>query len=229
VRFGAGSGPRACSYQIKVNRSPPSAAAGIILPVLRADLPPGTVALARNLIGLSLVHDLPTGRWVGRIVETEAYVIGDRASHAFSGLTRRNRSLFLKRGHAYVYRSYGLHCLVNVSSDREGFGAGVLLRALEPLDGIAAMEADRKTNVMRDLARGPGRLTQAMRITLRQDGWDLCDRTTPLWLGSASRPVGRIKASTRIGITREMDRMLRFIEEGNSFVSGRWRVGDAQT
>src|SRR5579859_3049429 len=99
----------------------------------RAELPIDTAKLARYLIGKTLVHETPRGRLSGRIVETEAYVVGDAAAHSFRGETPRNRSLFLERGHAYVYFIYGNLYSINVSGETEGVGAGVLLRALEPL------------------------------------------------------------------------------------------------
>ena len=105
-------------------------------PLARAELPIDTVALARYLIGKDLVRELPEGVASGRIVETEAYVVGDAAGHAYRGMTPRNRSLFLERGHAYVYFAYGVSYMLNVSSETPGIGAGVLIRALEPLEGI---------------------------------------------------------------------------------------------
>ena len=109
--------------------------------------------------------------------------------------------------------------MCNVTSEAAGVGAGVLLRALEPLDGIAVMEMNRRTRRPTDLARGPARLTQAVAVDLGFDGVDLCaDRT--LWLGAELRPVGPIGTSVRIGITREVDRSLRFFERENPFVSG---------
>ena len=196
----------------------------------RAELPVDTIALARYLIGKTLVHDLPNGpegslaeRMSGRIVETEAYVVGDAAAHAFRGQTPRNRSLFLRRGHAYVYFAYGSSWMLNVSSETPGIGAGVLLRAIEPLEGIATMERHRGTTRLLDLARGPGRLAAALRIDKRYDGVDLCARG-PLWLGAAVKPAGAIGESVRIGITREVDRLLRFYERSNPFVSGPRRL-----
>lgn len=189
----------------------------------RSELPADTVTLARYLIGKTLVHDLPHARLSGRIVETEAYVVGDAAGHAFRGPTPRNRSLFLERGRAYVYFVYGSSYMLNVSSELPGIGAGVLLRALEPLDGIALMERRRGTTRLLDLARGPGRLAAAMRIDLRLDGVDLCGRG-PLWLGAEARPTSSIGKSVRIGLTREVDRVLRFYERGNPFVSGPQRL-----
>src|SRR3954466_8925673 len=105
----------------------------------RAELPSDTAALARFLIGKIMVRELRRGVVSGRIVETEAYVVGDAAGHAYRGLTPRNPSLFLERGHAYIYFMYGRSCMVNVSSEAPGIGAGVLIRALEPLEGIPIM------------------------------------------------------------------------------------------
>lgn len=187
------------------------------------ELPVAGEALARYLIGKSLVHDHPAGRLAGRIVETEAYVVGDAASHAFRGQTQRNRSMFLRRGHAYVYFVYGCWHALNVSAESAGTGAGVLLRAIEPLDGIEQMQAHRDRVKLLDLTRGPGRLAAAMGIDLRQDGLDLCG-PGPLWLGAATRPVGAIGRSARIGLTREIHRKLRYFEYDNPFVSGPLRM-----
>jgi DNA-3-methyladenine glycosylase len=168
------------------------------------------------------VHDTQAGRTSGRIVETEAYVVGDAAGHAYRGPTLRNQSLFLDRGYAYVYRAYGLHFLVNVSSEVRGVGAGVLLRALEPLDGIHLMRLRRGQGPLIGLARGPGRLAQAMGIGLLHDGLDLCS-DGPLWLGDSVRPTREIGRSVRVGISRETHRLLRFFETGSPYVSGRKR------
>jgi DNA-3-methyladenine glycosylase len=193
----------------------------------RAELPADTLALARYLIGKILVRENAASaanpRFAGRIVETEAYVVGDSSGHAFRGLTPRNRSLFLRRGHAYVYYIYGACYCLNVSSELPGIGAGVLLRALEPLEGIAAMQRRRGTPRLRDLTRGPGRLAAALGIDRRYDGMDLCARE-PLWLGITPQPAGAIGESVRIGLTREKDRVLRFYERGNPFVSGPRRL-----
>ena len=185
----------------------------------RSGLPVDTIELAKYLIGKTLVHDTPAGRISGRIVETEAYIVGDAAGHAYRGPTLRNKSLFLDHGHAYVYRAYGLHFLVNVSSEARGVGAGVLLRALEPLDGIHLMRLRRGQPPLIDLAKGPGRLAQAMGIGLQHGGLDLCG-AGPLWLGDSVRPTGEIGRSVRVGISRETQRLLRFYERGSRYVSG---------
>lgn len=185
----------------------------------RRELPADTETLARYLIGKSLLHETPDGLMGGRIVETEAYVVGDSSCHAFRGQTQRNRSLFLERGHAYVYFIYGCWFSLNVSGERAGTGAGVLLRALEPLVGVDLMERKRLGSTRRDLARGPGRLATTLGIDRRHDGLDLC-APGPLWLGAAVRPIGRVGASVRIGISRETERLLRFYECDNPHVSG---------
>jgi DNA-3-methyladenine glycosylase len=182
----------------------------------RADLPVGTMELAQYLIGKTLVHKLPTARLSGVIVETEGYPPGDAAGHAFRGKTRGNQSLFLGLGYCYTY---GSSFMVNVTSEEPGVGAGVLLRALEPLEGIEIMQRFRKMTRTRDIARGPGRLAQAMQIDKRYDGGDLCAGEA-LWLGTAARRIGPICSSTRIGLTREVHRKRRFFESGNPYVSG---------
>ena len=187
--------------------------------IRRSSLPIDTIELAKFLVGKTLVHDTQAGRMSGRIVETEAYIVGDAAGHAYRGPTLRNKSLFLDRGHAYVYRAYGLHILVNVSSEVRGVGAGVLLRALEPLDGIPLMRLPRGQAPLIDLARGPGRLAEAMGIGLLHDGLDLC-AAGQLWLGDSVRPTGEIGRSVRIGISRDTRRLLRFYERGSPYVSG---------
>jgi DNA-3-methyladenine glycosylase len=190
----------------------------------RSELPADTIKLARYLIGKTLVHDLPEGRLSGRIVETEAYSIGDAAAHSFRGETPRIRSLFLQRGHAYVYFTYGSSFMMNVSSETAGIGAGVLVRAVQPLEGIDLMEQNRKTDRLLDLTRGPGRLAQAFKIDKRLDGVDLC-APGELWLGAAvGKPAKEIGVSVRIGITRDTHRPYRFYEKGNVFVSGPKRL-----
>lgn len=187
------------------------------------ELPAATIDLAQALIGCVLVRDCPDGRTAGRIVETEAYVRDDPASHAYRGETARNASMFLKPFHAYVYKIYGTSFCVNVTSETAGEGAAVLVRALEPLEGLASMEQRRNTTRVRDLARGPGRLCQALDIDVNLDGIDLLTDKR-LWLGAALRSgqagslaVGK---SRRIGITKAAERLLRFYERGNPFVSG---------
>lgn len=185
----------------------------------RVELPVDTVELAHYLIGKVVVHDTNSGRLSGRIVETEAYPIGDPAGHAFRGKTTRNSSLFLERGYAYVYFTYGASFLLNVTSEVAGVGGGVLLRAIEPLDGIELMACSRGRTRLIDVGRGPGRLTKAMQVDLGQDGLDLC-AAGPLWLAASAQEPGAIGKSVRIGLTRNVNRLLRFYERGNPHVSG---------
>jgi DNA-3-methyladenine glycosylase len=181
------------------------------------------VALARFLLGKVVVRRLAAGTVLGRIVETEAYLEGDPACHAFRGVTPRNRSLFLEAGHAYVYLCYGTCYMLNVSSEDAGTGAGVLLRALEPLAGIEHMRQARKVSRVRDLARGPGRLTHALAVDRRYDGIDLFKRG-PLWIGSDGTAVDSIGQSVRVGLTRAADARLRYFVAGNEYLSGARRL-----
>jgi DNA-3-methyladenine glycosylase len=185
----------------------------------RAELPVDTVQLARFLIGKRLVRVLEEGVVGGRIVETEAYDIGDPAGHAYRGATPRTRPLFLEHGRAYVYLAYGRSFMLNVSSEAPGVGAGVLIRAIEPIEGVEIMERNRGVARAPDLARGPGRLCAALGIDRRLDGIDLC-QAGPLWLGSDSQAPGEIGRSQRIGLTLAADSPLRFYVRGSPFVSG---------
>jgi DNA-3-methyladenine glycosylase len=191
----------------------------IIRRLRRSELPANTVKLARFLIGKIVVRDLPSGRLSGRIVETEAYPPGDPAGHHFRGPTPRIRSMYRAPGHAYIFFNYGAHFMLNVVSEQEGTASAILIRALEPLEGIERMKANRKTDRLLDLTRGPGRLAAALQIDRSHDGLDLCGDGA-LWLGVSNLPVGRIRKSVRIGITRAAERPLRFYEQGNPFVSG---------
>jgi len=194
----------------------------------RRELPVATIALARFLIGKIVVRELPSGPVIGRIVETEAYPPRDPAAHHFRGPTARNRTMFLQRGHAYVYFTYGNHYMFNVSAEFPDIGGGVLIRALEPFEGIDRMQRNRKTTNLRDLTRGPGRLAQALEIDRKLDGVDLCSRG-PLWLAALRLDPKQprlphrdnlLGISTRIGISHAAHRRLRFFERGNPHVSG---------
>lgn len=190
--------------------------------VTRATAPCDTDALARFLIGEILVRRLDADRFVaGRIVETEAYAPGDPASHAFRGPTKRNASMFAERLHAYVYFIYGSAYCLNVSSETQGIGAAVLLRALEPLDGIEFMRARRGPAVAdRDLLRGPGRLCAAFGIDSQLDGADL-ESDARLWLATDGLRKPAVGVSTRIGLTKAIDFPQRFYARASAYVSGR--------
>ena len=188
-------------------------------PLSRSALPSATAALARYLIGKLVVRVTSKGVMSGKIVETEAYPPGDAAGHGFHGETAANRALFLGRGYAHVYLAYGASWMLNISADAAGVGAGVLFRALEPLEGIEIMQRNRGVESLRDLARGPGRLAQALAVDMGLDGVDLC-KTGPLWLSAGPRGALDIGVSTRIGISKETERPLRFYVRDNRFVSG---------
>jgi DNA-3-methyladenine glycosylase len=206
-------------------RKPAAAPLPALRPLARDALPVDTTARARFLLGKLVLRRLGRTLLSGRIVETEAYLVGDAACHAFRGRTLRNAALFLERGHCYVYLAYGTSYMLNVAGEREGVGAGVLIRALEPLAGVAAMQERRGTARLLDLTRGPGRLAQALQIDRSLDGIDLCAEG-PLWLGDDGTPVDatRIGCSIRIGITKDAERPLRFYLRGNPFVSGPRRL-----
>lgn len=166
------------------------------------------IAVARDLLGKVLVH----GETAGIIVETEAYPGGDDlASHSAAGITKRTRVMFGPPGHAYVYFSYGMHTCMNVVVEPEGTGAGVLIRALEPILGLEIMRKRRPAaHWDRDLASGPGKLTQALGITLDDYGADLT-RGELVVRQPAKRKKFEIEATPRIGISKCVDSPLRFV------------------
>lgn len=188
-------------------------------PIGRRELPCDTIALAKFLIGKVLVREEGTGLLTGRIVETEAYPPGDEAGHHRSGRTTRNSSLFLDHGHIYVYRAYGTAMMLNISSEGEGIGGGVLIRAAEPLTGVEIMQQRRGVDDIRQLARGPGRLAQAFDINFSLDGLAY-DVGHGLWLADDGSKTPRIARSVRIGITRNADKPWRYFVRGSRFVSG---------
>ena len=173
------------------------------------------------------MHQDETGTTMGWIVEDEAYLQGDPAAHSYRGETKRNRAMFGPPGHAYVYRIYGLHTCFNVVTGPEGIGEAVLIRALEPAVGIDLMQARRGTDDPLALASGPGKLTQALKITMDLDGTSLIDGPLQVWSPESlpgRRPEGidgEIVQTTRIGITKAADLPLRFYLKGNRHVSRR--------
>jgi len=150
-------------------------------------------------------------------VETEAYPPGDPTGYARPGLTTSNAPLFRSRGHAYVRMLYGSCYNINLAAEQEGVGAGVLIRALEPVEGLALMQRNYPTVREAALTRGPGRLCTALGIGPRLSGVDLCT-SERLWLEHGRRRV-KIQVSTRIGLSRDQDRPLRFVEHGSPFIS----------
>ncbi len=179
-------------------------------------------AVAPELINLVLAA--ADGR-AGRIVEVEAYAgAEDPASHSYRGKTRRNATMFGPAGHLYVYFTYGMHWCGNVVCGDEGVGAGVLLRAAEPLAGLELMHAARPTILKdRELCRGPARLAKSMGITGADDGADLTTGTDGFQLlRDPSAPVMELRASPRIGISKAVEEPWRWFVDGNRHVSGKF-------
>ena len=173
------------------------------------------LAVARDLVGCVVEHAGLTGV----IVETEAYHEREPACHAFVGVTPRTRTLFGEPGLAYVYRSYGIHALLNAVCEPQGVGAAVLIRALEPTGGIEEMRARRGRVREQDLCSGPGKLTQALGIELSQNGTSLLDGPVTIRLGESRRRQAQVVVGTRIGITKAVELRWRFCAAGNPHVS----------
>jgi DNA-3-methyladenine glycosylase len=172
--------------------------------------------VARDCLGKILVH----GSAAGRIVEVEAYLgVGDRAAHSWRGPTDRTRVIFGPPGHAYVYFIYGMYECLNFVAEPEGMAGCVLIRAIEPLAGIATMRRRRPTATrIEDLASGPGKLTLAMGITRKLNGADLIDG--PLQVRRlVDEPPFEIEVTPRIGIRHCADWPLRFVIQGTRFAS----------
>ncbi len=184
--------------------------------------PPDQVA--RGLLGKRLVRRLEGVRLSGRIVEVEAYFgFGDPAAHTFAGKTLRNEVLFGPPGFAYVYFIYGMHFCLNISCEPDGQAGGVLLRALEPMEGLRTMARLRglaSTANPRLLASGPGRLCQALGIEREtHNGIDVTNSRSGLHVEDDGYEPGEIAALPRVGISKAADRPLRFTIAGNQFVS----------
>ena len=180
--------------------------------------------VAHALLGCLLVHETRAGRTVGRIVETEAYDQTDPASHSARGRTPRNQAMFGRGGVSYVYRSYGVHWCMNVSCGPFDYGAAVLFRALEPVEGLEIM-AKRRSLVMpykpTALCRGPGNLTQAMGIVGSDDHTDLLAKASALQLQRGGlRKDEHVLVTPRIGISKAKEVMWRFAIAGSPYVSG---------
>jgi DNA-3-methyladenine glycosylase len=171
--------------------------------------------VARDLLGAVVRH----GQCAGVVVETEAYHESEPACHAFAGLTARTRTLFGPPGYAYVYRSYGIHALLNAVCEPEGIAAAVLIRALEPADGIALMRARRGLEPIGELCSGPGKLTQALGLELEHNGCDLLAGPVTIEPAREHLAATVVVASERIGITKAVDLPWRFTVAGSRFVS----------
>lgn len=178
-----------------------------------------TVEAARALLGKILVHRTDKGVIAGRIVETEAYGTNDPACHACRGMTKRNAVMFGEPGHAYVYFTYGMHYCFNAVTAPEGVGEAVLIRAVEPLEGVEIMKTHRRTSVLTNLASGPGKLCEAFGLDRSHNGLDLTN--SELMIVQDDYVVEEVVTTTRVGIREATDYPWRFYIEGNPHVSRR--------
>ncbi len=178
--------------------------------------------VARELIGKRLIRETSAGLCGGRIVEVEAYLSRrDPACHASRGMTNRNAAMFGPPGHAYVYMIHSRWCL-NAVTEPAGVPSAILIRAIEPLEGVELMHQRRRTDIVRDLARGPARLCEALAIDRTYNGWDLT-AGRELWVADdpdGSARGARVARSARIGISSAQRRLLRFFDADSRFVSG---------
>jgi DNA-3-methyladenine glycosylase len=175
-------------------------------------------AVARDLIGCTVRH----GESAGRIVETESYHMDEPACHAHIGITGRTHILFGDPGRAYVYFSYGIHALLNAVSEDEGVGAAVLIRALEPTDGLTEMRERRGLERLGDLCSGPGKLTQALGVGLSLNGTSLVDGPIEVFARDRGYREPRIVVGERIGITKAAELPWRFCDADSRYVSRPW-------
>lgn len=188
-----------------------------------------TEVVAKDLVGKKLVRTIRNNkkhfRLAGIIVETEAYGYSDDlASHAYVGPTDRNKVMFGNVGRAYVYFTYGNHFCLNVSARRSKAEAGaVLIRGIEPVEGVELMRQFRPVDDIFSLTSGPGKLTQALNITSSLNGTDMTNPESEIYIESGKRPKG-IVTTPRIGITRAMDKEWRFVDPSSPFISRKFQI-----
>ena len=176
-----------------------------------------TVAVAKGLLGKYLVYNKNENTFVGMIVETEAYRENDLASHSSSGKTDRNSAMFMQGGYLYVYLTYGIHYCANIVTEKEDYGSAVLIRAVEPLEGIKAMKENRKISDINNLTGGPAKFCQAFGITIEQNKLDLTLDT--IFCIESNIKNFQIKKSSRIGVTKATEKLWRFFIQDNKYVS----------
>ena len=179
------------------------------------------VALAKDLLGNYLVHESPKGRIAGKIVETESYLEKDPASHSYRGRSKRNNSMFMKGGTSYVYFTYGMYHCFNISANRENIGEAVLIRSLEPVEGIDIMKRNRKIDDIRNLCNGPAKLVMALGISKDHDGIDMSSERSPIKVIKITNGIGKkdIVETERIGISKGKNSPYRFYIKNSLFVS----------
>lgn len=186
----------------------------------KEDFEKSALIIAKNLLGSYLVHNSLEGLTVGRIVETECYLgANDIASHAFHGITERNKIMFGPSGHFYIYFTYGMHYCINIVTEKEGIAEAVLIRALEPIKGIELMQHRRHTDNITNLSNGPAKLTQAMGINKKING--LSVESPQLYLTPTNDHSFKIIHKPRIGIKANTDKLWRFYIENNPYISAK--------
>ncbi|MHB0976020.1 MAG: DNA-3-methyladenine glycosylase [Candidatus Aquicultorales bacterium] len=189
------------------------------VPIERRFFERSTEVVAEEILGTYLIRDVDGSRIVCRVVEAEAYLgQGDPASHACRGMTKRNAVMFGKPGISYVYLNYGVHWMLNAVTEPEGTAGAVLIRAVEPVEGISVMLQKRPVASEYDLTSGPGKLTKALGIGPEEHGLDLTDPAGGLFFAWGDGKPS-VKASARIGISVGTESLLRFYVEGSAFVS----------
>jgi DNA-3-methyladenine glycosylase len=177
-----------------------------------------TLKVAKELLGKYLVIQKDGNLLFGKIVETEAYIgFKDPASHAYRGMTPRNKVMFGDPGYAYVYLTYGMHHCLNLVTEKDGYPAAVLIRALEPTEGIELMKKRRRCQNIKDLTSGPAKLCQALGIDRSLNGADLC--SDMIYVEDRGENIREIVSSSRIGINEGKQKNWRFLIENNEFVS----------
>lgn len=177
-----------------------------------------TLKVAKELLGKYLVVNKKGKKLSGKIVETEAYIgPDDPASHAYRGMTRRNKIMFGNPGYAYVYFTYGMYHCLNFVTEKKGYPAAVLIRALEPVEGIGVMTKRRKKEKPEDLTSGPGKLCQALGIDRSLCGADLCGKI--IYVEDRGEKKGAIVSASRIGIDQGRDKKWRLYLKNSKFVS----------
>ncbi len=202
-----------------------------------------TLTVAKELLGKIYVRKIGSNYLTGMIVETEAYLFNDPACHAFRGMTERNKVMFNEGGFLYVYFTYGMHYCANVVTFKEGLGEAVLIRAVQPINGIEAMMKNRFPDVgkikfrvnrhlppkrwrtskgdgqLKNLTNGPAKFAQAFHLTKSQSGIDLCGKEIFIIVEGETIPKSKIAATTRIGISEAKEKKWRFYIKGNAWVS----------
>ncbi len=177
-----------------------------------------TLKVAKELLGKYLVVQKDGHLLSGKIVETEAYIgFKDPASHAYRGMTPRNEVMFGSPGYAYVYLTYGMHHCLNLVTEKKGYPAAVLIRALEPVDGIKLMKKRRRRRKLKDLTSGPAKLCQALGVDRKLNGADLCSDI--IFVEDRGEAAGKIASSTRIGVKEVKEKKWRYFMKNNGCVS----------